>query len=64
MSMYLPQVAQKSSTAAFAVPGGMVTRSATDAIETAIKMIGILSYVFEENKKGLDSSVFTFRENH
>ena len=27
-------------------------------------LIGSLSFGFRENKKGLDSSVFTFRENH
>jgi len=31
--MYLAQEAQKTSAAAFAVPGGIVTRPATDAIE-------------------------------
>ena len=27
-------------------------------------LVDLLSFVFGENKKGLDSSVFTFRENH
>ena len=27
-------------------------------------LIGLLSVGFRRNKKGLDSSVFTFRENH
>jgi len=27
-------------------------------------LIGLLSLGFRRNKKGLDSSVFTFRENH
>ena len=33
-------------------------------IQSYKSLIGFLSFVFRKNKKGLDSSVFTFRENH
>ena len=63
--MYLPQEAQKSSTAAFDVIGGEFPDLPPMPSKTAHKsLIDFLSFGFEKNKKGLDSSVFTFRENH
>ena len=64
--MYLPQEAQKSSTAALAVIGGAVSRPAADAVENGSQITGRPSIIWfwRKIKKGLDSSVFTFRENH
>ena len=63
--MYLPQEAHKSFTVPFTVIGGEFLDLLTMPSKKAHKsLIGFLSLGFWENKKELDSSVFTFRENH
>ena len=57
--------AQESFTVASIALGGAVSRTAADAVENGSQItdrftIGWLS----KKQKGLDSSVFTFRENH
>jgi hypothetical protein len=64
--MYLPQEAHKSFTVPFTVIGGVVSRPAADAAEKGSQITGRPSIIcfWRKIKKGLDSSVFTFRENH
>jgi len=65
--MYLPQAAPKSSTEALNVLGGVVSRLATDAVENSSQIAdrqSIIIFIGGKIKKGLDSSVFTIRENH
>ena len=63
--MYLPQAAHKLLTAALVALGGAVSRPATDVVKNGSQIADRHSIIcFGENKKGLDSSVFTFRENH
>ncbi len=63
--MYLPQAAHKLLTAALVALGGEFPDLPPMPLKTAHKsLIGLLSLGFRRNKKGLDSSVFTFRENH
>ena len=63
--MYLPQEAHKSFTATFVALGGVVSRTATNAVKNGSQTADKLSIIpFLYKKKGLDSSFFTFRENY
>jgi len=63
--MYLPQKAQKSFTAALFALGGVVSRPATDVVKNGSQIADRFSITwFSRKQKGLDPSVFTFRENH
>ena len=63
--MYLPQEAHKSFTVPFTVISGVVSRPAADAVEKDSQTADRFTISwFSEKQKGLDSSVFTFRENH
>ena len=63
--MYLPQEAHKSFRAALAALAGVVSRSVADAVKKGSQIADRLSITISTgNKKGLDSSVFTIRENH
>ena len=61
LSMYLPQEAHKSSTAALSFLGGVVNRPATVAVENGSQIADRHSIIcFGENKKGLDSAFSHF----
>ena len=64
--MYLPQAAHKLLTAALVALGGAVSRPATDAVKNGSQITGrpFIICFWRKIKKGLDSSVFIFRENH